>query len=746
MSITTKSVETLQTVEALPDTFNNEGDFLRVKPDGSGDTEWFGFSGCGCAIPIDTILLSDGTATAPSLSFQNENNSDTGIYRDAENSLSVSAGGLQRLQVTQANVTVGTVSNNADLIVRGNILTAGIGVNDGSAAAPSLTFSDDTNTGIYSRTADTLNIATNGIQRVEVNGTDVEIGTTTNPLNLIVRGKVEFDGATQYNSQTITFPNHPFTIVPTTPSLLLVDTSGGTIAIRLQDMAIGQKVCCLKTNTTGGQINLIYAGIGGITVYTPVGNISSGSVALGIMGAPFRGYFEILRLNAGEILVYNFVAYNTLGTTVFPGSVNLGDSSADTTVSTGLLRVQSDTTQAIQFGTSTTYLGHGVPGLMMTQAGLNVANIANAGSEILTNLNVGASGSGNAKNLQVFGTTLLRGNTDVGATGSGNSANLKVWGDLEYTGTLTGTIPPPSTNNLTLTGTTQYERIVSIKENLVGTTSISTGSLTRNYIDCNTSSGNVSITLIGSGNSASTNTLEGTRFKFQKMDLSNSIRIVGLFAQPTAIETPMVTVGSFNDISTPNIITIIPANYKGSFELVRVDSTTNGTWRVENLQIFDAVGVTRTNELIVFRNNGDQKLKVGSGVDIGTNSILCDTTIYGNLTVTSNSYAIFDRFRLKHDTTAKSSDFTLSSTNKATMFIDTSSSNVTITLPNNIQEEHFILEKRAAANSLILTTSSGTVLQGSAHSNTDTLLTGVKGHVHLHSSTQGFYYYSVHQW
>jgi hypothetical protein len=63
---------------------------------------------------------------------------------------------------------------------------------------------------------------------------------------------------------------------------------------------------------------------------------------------------------------------------------------------------------------------------------------------ITTDLDVGKSGSGNAKNLEVFGTTLLRGNTDVGATGSGNSANLKVWGDLEYTGTLTGSVPVPT--------------------------------------------------------------------------------------------------------------------------------------------------------------------------------------------------------------------------------------------------------------------------------------------------------------
>jgi hypothetical protein len=63
---------------------------------------------------------------------------------------------------------------------------------------------------------------------------------------------------------------------------------------------------------------------------------------------------------------------------------------------------------------------------------------------ITTDLDVGKSGSGNAKNLEVFGTTRLRGNTNVGATGAGNSANLKVWGNLEYTGTLSGSVPVPN--------------------------------------------------------------------------------------------------------------------------------------------------------------------------------------------------------------------------------------------------------------------------------------------------------------
>ena len=44
---------------------------------------------------------------------------------------------------------------------------------DGSASTPGLAFRDDLNTGIFSSAADSFNIATGGVERVKLNGTEI---------------------------------------------------------------------------------------------------------------------------------------------------------------------------------------------------------------------------------------------------------------------------------------------------------------------------------------------------------------------------------------------------------------------------------------------------------------------------------------------------------------------------------------------------------------------------------------------
>ena len=135
--------------QQIPSITGNAGEFLQVNAT-ADNIQWTSFGATG-GIDIAQINLADGTALAPSLTFQNEANKDTGIYRDAENSVSVSAGGLQRLQVTPANVTVGTTLNTADLIVRGNVATNSFYAGNGAQATPSFSFSTSggQDTGMY---------------------------------------------------------------------------------------------------------------------------------------------------------------------------------------------------------------------------------------------------------------------------------------------------------------------------------------------------------------------------------------------------------------------------------------------------------------------------------------------------------------------------------------------------------------------------------------------------------------------
>jgi hypothetical protein len=99
------------------------------------------------------VKLADGTIGAPSLSFTSD--PDTGIYRSAANYLRTVGGGAYAAEFT------GGLTN-----FNGNTSTGGVAyLSAGSAAAPSLAFAGDTNTGIYNSSADQVGFATNGTHR-----------------------------------------------------------------------------------------------------------------------------------------------------------------------------------------------------------------------------------------------------------------------------------------------------------------------------------------------------------------------------------------------------------------------------------------------------------------------------------------------------------------------------------------------------------------------------------------------------
>jgi hypothetical protein len=110
---------------------------------------------------IDKTHISDGTAALPGLSFETDR--DTGIYQPADNELAISTGGAERFKVTNSGITL---SVGSDLTVAGELF-----LSDGTAAAPSLAFTSDTNTGLYRSAADQLAITVNGTQVARFEGT-----------------------------------------------------------------------------------------------------------------------------------------------------------------------------------------------------------------------------------------------------------------------------------------------------------------------------------------------------------------------------------------------------------------------------------------------------------------------------------------------------------------------------------------------------------------------------------------------
>jgi hypothetical protein len=200
--------------------------------------------------------------------------------------------------------------------------------------------------------------------------------------------------------------------------------------------------------------------------------------------------------------------------------------------------------------------------------------------------------------------------------------------DLTVAGTLTtNTLTVTSgISNLTLTGTTIFDGLIQNNNQvLAGTNSVST--FTKPDIYCNTSSANVNITLVRY------TTGTGQRFRIHKTNENNAIRIQGIPVEVVSIRTPITTVASFSDISSPNVITIIPANYQGSFDLYKADQTSN-LWIVDNLDIFDGSGKQLIpNNLQIGQDSNEKNLNL-SGRLIVSDSSVEGTRFDANVTVT----------------------------------------------------------------------------------------------------------------
>lgn len=111
--------------------------------------------------PAVPIAYPAGTAGAPSITFSGD--LDTGFSHPAANQLALNTGGTSRVTLDSTSVT-STLPFYAPA---------------GTAAAPSLTFSGDSNTGLHNIGADQIGIDTNGTLRMSVDTTSV---TSTLPF------------------------------------------------------------------------------------------------------------------------------------------------------------------------------------------------------------------------------------------------------------------------------------------------------------------------------------------------------------------------------------------------------------------------------------------------------------------------------------------------------------------------------------------------------------------------------------
>ena len=107
------------------------------------------------------LFLQDGIVTTPSLAFASD--TSTGFYRSAASTINFATAGTSRLALNTSSLTS----------------TLPILTSSGSALFPSYSFSADTNTGIYTSAADTINFATNATNRLSINNASL---TSTLPI------------------------------------------------------------------------------------------------------------------------------------------------------------------------------------------------------------------------------------------------------------------------------------------------------------------------------------------------------------------------------------------------------------------------------------------------------------------------------------------------------------------------------------------------------------------------------------
>jgi hypothetical protein len=112
-----------------------------------------------------------GSAASPSLYFTGDPN--TGIYSSAANNLTFSVGGVQRFGIDTAAVTS----------------TLPIVYPLGAVGTPSITFTGDLNTGIYSPAADTLAFVEGGAEAMRIDsGSRLLVGTSSSITNRVAAG------------------------------------------------------------------------------------------------------------------------------------------------------------------------------------------------------------------------------------------------------------------------------------------------------------------------------------------------------------------------------------------------------------------------------------------------------------------------------------------------------------------------------------------------------------------------------
>ena len=185
------------------------------------------------------LFLANGAVGTPSLSFLSD--TDSGLYRIGANNVGVAVNGAKVLDVATTGLSVtGALSASTTITP-----TTAFRAPDGAVGTPSYSFTNDTNTGIYSGGADIMSFATAGTLRGSVNATgNWTIAAPSSGAALAVTGLVSTnlftvgDGTVTIAHQTSasagflgTTSNHSFSFVANNTTRFTMNTSGQLLSV-----------------------------------------------------------------------------------------------------------------------------------------------------------------------------------------------------------------------------------------------------------------------------------------------------------------------------------------------------------------------------------------------------------------------------------------------------------------------------------------------------------------------------------